>query len=514
MKGIIILFAEKDQKYNQIKSFNGKSGEELSIQWAENICSNKLIEGISEYKTVSASCLKDLLGQISDLCKNQNFDTVVLGFNNCPFLNIEITQKLVFSHVEYKSEYTFVDGYPYGFAPEVIHSGTVNILYELSKTSQKNLGEKPVTKTSLFDLIKTDINSFEVETLMAPKDWRLLRLNFDTLRKENYLACEALFEKVNGEVQKNIIDLSDIASKSPEIIKTVPGFYNIQISSKVNSNVIYAPYENFAKEDGFSAEDLMNLDNFNSLVDKIAAFSETAVISLSAWGEAFSNSNLLLFIEKILSYKGLSVFIETDGLNISDDFCEKIRELIEKTPARNNGWEKVMIAVSVDAFSKNVYGKIHENCNEMDFEKSVNAISKLRNAVGNNVYPQFTRMNQNEEELENFFRYWKEASNPSGGQLIIQKYNDFSGRIPMCKPADLSPVDRDPCWHLRRDMTILINGDVPVCRQCCFKHIIGNVFKENLEEIWTRNNDVLSQHMNKKYEGLCEKCDEFYTFNF
>ena len=122
-------------------------------------------------------------------------------------------------------------------------------------------------------------------------------------------------------------------------------------------------------------------------------------------------------------------------------------------------------------------------------------------------------MNENEEELESFFRYWNEKSNSSNGNFIIQKYNSFCGLIPDRKPADLSPVERNVCWHLRRDMNILVNGDVTFCHSCVNK-VVGNVFTETLEKIWNQNNTEIMNHINKTYCDKCGKCDEYYTFNF
>ena len=54
---------------------------------------------------------------------------------------------------------------------------------------------------------------------------------------------------------------------------------------------------------------------------------------------------------------------------------------------------------------------------------AADAVKKLEEALPGCVYPQFVRMNANEPELENFFRYWKEKSNASNGNFIIQKFN-------------------------------------------------------------------------------------------
>ena len=517
MKTIVILFDNENSAYKNEKVFNNKSALQMTLEWAKNL--NFPVESIK------AQSLNQLLEEMSQACKKHDADTVIFSFDDCPFLNLEITRKLLDFHTEYKSEYTFADGYPYGFAPEIIHSGTINILYELSKTSQKELGLESVNNESIFNLIKTDINSFEVETLMADEDWRLLRLKFDCGKKESFFACKALFDECKGNIEQNIDDLSRLAANCPKVLKILPAFYNLQISDAITSEDIYSPYK-LAFEEKYknppvnysinqSAKfNLMNFEDFSTLIDKINEYSQQAVISLSAFGDAFTHPQLLKMIEKILSYKGLSVFLESNGIFINDDFCNHLKEIVDSCPPRNNGWEKVMIAIDIDAFSSSVYQKIHTNCPQNSFEKSVDAVKKLYQLLPGNVYPQFTRMNQNEEELEAFFRYWNEKSNPSGGKFIIQKYDNFCKKLPESKPADLSPLDRKVCWHLRRDLTILTNGDVPRCRECINTNIIGNVFKNSLEDIWNKNESLIQAHINHQYDEICGKCDEYYTFYF
>lgn len=530
MKSIVVFFDDNNVRCSQECVFDGKSALELSLAWA-----NSLSETVV---TLKAESVTELLEKIQAACEEKAADYVIYSYNDLPFLNKALTEELMQTHEKYCAEYTFADGYPYGFSPELIDKGTIGILYELSKTVQESEGKKPVCRESIFNLIKTDINSFEVETVLAPEDFRLFRFAFHCGKKENFIACERLFEavknKLAGENGRSaisaigdipVLELSKIAAKNPGILKTVPGFYNIQIADNCRGTCLYCPYGTCYKEkNGITpekADNVMSFEDFSSLVDKIANFSGEAVIGLSAWGEPLKHPEVLKMIEKVLSYKGLSVFIETEGLAVEEKLCSNLAELVNKAEERSNGWQKVMIAVSLDAFTVQTYKKMHgisddskENANENCFEKAVESIKLLSQALPGAVYPQFVRTNDNEEELESFFRYWNEKSNPSGGNQIIQKYDDFAGLLPECKPADLSPIERNVCWHLRRDMTILTNGDIPFCKEYVLSGIIGNAFKEDLETIWKKTDSVLLEQMNNQYKGKCRDCDEYYTYNF
>lgn len=510
MKSIIVFFNDKASEYGDKKVFGGKSAKELSKSWAENFT--------CDIFTVESKNLTQLLSDMKKLCTENSADYVIFSWNDLPYLNLELTKQLIDSHTEYKSEYTFADGYPYGLSPELIDAGTLGILAELSKTTQNSLGEKSVERDSIYNLIKTDINSFEVEAEIAPEDWRLYRFAFHCGKKDNFLQCTALNEAVADKNITSANEISFLAANTLGCLKTVPGFYNVQIADKVHSNYVYLPYckayEEKNKLSPLNATSCMSYEKFSILVEKIAAFSEKAVINLSAWGEPLTNPDCLKIIEKIVSYEGLSVFVETDGLLVDEAFCSQLKKIVDEAKPSENGWQKLMFAVSFDSFTAKTYSELHQGATEQDFNKAIQAVANLQQIIPGAVYPQFVRMNENEAELEGFYRFWNEKTNPSGGNMIIQKYESFAGLLPDKKPADLSPLDRNPCWHLRRDMNILTNGDVTFCRCSVLSEVIGNVFENSLEEIWHKTDEALKEHINKKYNNKCGKCDECYTYNF
>jgi MoaA/NifB/PqqE/SkfB family radical SAM enzyme len=72
-----------------------------------------------------------------------------------------------------------------------------------------------------------------------------------------------------------------------------------------------------------------------------------------------------------------------------------------------------------------------------------------------------------------------------------------------------------------RDMTILLDGQVPCCREDLgalqgrsVKPVLGNVFSESLETIWERGMEPYREHCRGEYGLLCAECDEYYTYNF
>ena len=515
MKSIVVLFDEKN-KYEDEKVFAGKSAKEL--------CQISASSFGFEVRTISGcSTITSLLEELDKICRETQSDSLIFSYADCLFVNKSLAQGLLSTHQDYKAEYTFAEGYPEGFAPEVLDKGTIAILLELSKTTALELGSQKVTRHSLFDMIKTDINSFEVETVLAPVDWRLFRFAFDCRKKENFIACQKLFEQFEkdlsadeGLANADTVELSKAAVTNPGILKTIPSFYNLQLAQKCQGKCSYCPYPKaLSQKEGTEpavATKIMDYNKACSLIDQIAEFSGEAVVGLSAWGECFNHPDLLKIIEKILSYEGLSVFIEADGCSIPENFASELSKVVNAAPERKNGWSKIMLVVSMDGFTAQTCASLRGS--DFNLEKSVEAVKKLQEAIPDCVYPQFVRMNANEPELENFFRYWKEKSNASNGNFIIQKFNSFAGLLKNEEPADLSPLERNICWHLRRDLTVLWNGDVPLCHSRVLDDIQGNVFEQGIAAVWEKLNDELKNHINQNYCEKCGGCDEFYTFNF
>ncbi|MDE5580304.1 MAG: SPASM domain-containing protein, partial [Treponemataceae bacterium] len=229
------------------------------------------------------------------------------------------------------------------------------------------------------------------------------------------------------------------------------------------------------------------------------------------FGEAVLHPEIDSFVREIFQ-NGLTSFLEIDGATLKDFVeSESYKKILDFVPAENR--KKIIFAISLDSFSDEKFSALHGGANLQD---AISAI-KILSSDFCETYAQFTRTTQNEDELENFFRAWSEKSSATGGKIIIQKYDNFCASLPSIKSADLAPVKREPCWHLRRDMEILFDGSVPLCREvCAFEdaEILGNVFESELEEIWQKKNSVLQEHIQKNYGVRCGKCDEYYIFNF
>jgi spiro-SPASM protein len=242
----------------------------------------------------------------------------------------------------------------------------------------------------------------------------------------------------------------------------------------------------------------MSLECFKEIVGKIARYSGDAVIDISLWGEPAFHPRIGELIETVLREPSLRLVIETTGIGWDRGLFERVRNTSQRQPT----W-----IVSLDASREEVYRRLRGE----GFAQAVRTAEELLALFPATTYVQAVRMKENEEDLEVFFKSWKQRTE----NIIIQKYDSFSGFLPERAVADLSPLKRFPCWHIKRDLAILIDGTVPLCREDLrVEHPLGNMLREDLKTIWERGAAVYRSHLRSDYPRVCTGCDEYYTYNF
>ncbi|UTC63678.1 spiro-SPASM protein [Treponema sp. OMZ 788] len=457
--------------------------EELKIDWKVSV-----LEKISP-QAVFEEAAKE--------AESSGFENVFFLHGDEPFIDLNAAEKLFKQHMEYRAEYSFADGYPEGLLPEILTSGLCPILAKLSEN------ETSFERSFIFDTIKKEINSYDIETMIAPFDLRHLRLRFAADSKRNALLCSR-FEGINAE------NYAELINKKQEELFTLPAYYSLEINSSYPLKSIYKPNEILLSEE----KNEMDKTALFSLIEKIAEYSDDAVISLSVFGEPSLYSDTLSVIEKILSFPKLSVLIETCGLYWPSSFIENVEKIIASAPKRKNKMLPVYWIVCIDAVSSGMYAKVHCLCEDeanIKLKQALTFTDSLKKVFPDAVWAQIMRMKENEVEVEPFYRFWKNL----GVNVIIQKYDTFCKLLEDKRVADLSPFNRHPCWHLKRDLYVLTDGSVPLCKEDVKrKNILGNAFSDSLDSIRKKASEVYRQHLECKYGDLCGYCDEYYTYNF
>jgi spiro-SPASM protein len=272
----------------------------------------------------------------------------------------------------------------------------------------------------------------------------------------------------------------------------------------------------------------MEAGRFETILEKITAFSGDAVIDLSLWGEFGLHPRKMELAAAVLARPELALIIETSGLGWKAEELEQAADIARNAAGqeRKNPLPPLSWILSLDTADPRRYREIRGP----GFSEALDCTKRLLALFPKDAYVQALRTAGTEDDIEQFYRSWKEAAPNGTANIIIQKYDDFCGALPKKQASDLSPVKREPCWLIMRDMPVLIDGTVPLCREDldCLKgrggsrgapekgrgRVLGNVFSDSLEAIWSRGESFYLEHCEKKYDSLCVECDEYYTYNF
>jgi spiro-SPASM protein len=482
--------------------------------------------------------VKSLLEQLAR--EGAGFDMTYFAWADSPFLDPVLAGRLVARHQSYRAEYSYSDGWPYGFSPECLSPGTAAILANICDSFAGR--DRPPERDSLFAVLQKDINSFDIETEIAPVDLRSRRLVLAADSKRNLL----LLRRFADAGFSTADDAETFVRGRPLLLRTLPAFYPVQVSGVCPQECAFCPYpasrgtpvsdtalvsdaQTVVSDTASVSDTFMPLSRFTTLLDNIAAFSGDAVIDLSLWGELSLHPQKSALVKAVLERPALSLVIETCGIGWKAKELEALADEAKKAAPRVNGMAALSWIVSLDTADAERYRSLHGE----GFEEAAQCAKRLLALFPQDAYVQAVRTAGAEVDIEKFYRKWKEAgvNGLRTDNIIIQKYDYFCGKLPDLRAGDIRPVNREPCWHLMRDMPVLINGDVPLCREEIVAdtagNIIGNVFEESLAAIWEKGEERYGAHCRvsytadtendgkkNEYPALCAGCDEYYTYNF
>jgi spiro-SPASM protein len=439
----------------------------------------------------------DRLAALSEGC-----DLVYFAWADCPLLDPALAAALRDRHLRFAAEYTFADGWPYGFAPELLAPTTAGALAYLAGEDRGR-----VERDLLFSVVQKDINSFDIETEISPADLRMHRLTLAADSRRNLILLRAL----SAAGLSAASEAERVLAERPELLRPLPAFYSLQVSGGCPQSCELCPYPRVSSAQSgkgvLERRDEMDPGAFEKLLDDIAAFSGDAVVDLSLWGEPALHSRISDLIEAALRRPEISLIVETSGIGWKPGVLEFVARAAAAAEPRTNGMAPVSWIVSLDAEDPARYARLRGE----GYAEARACAERLLGLFPKDAYVQAVRIKDGEDDLERFYRSWK-SKTPN---VIVQKHDDFCGFLPTLKATDLSPVKRFPCRHLMRDVSVLIDGTVPVCREDVGLSVVwGNAFWEPLAEIWARGAARYAAHCAQSYPGICGNCDEYYTYNF
>jgi spiro-SPASM protein len=431
----------------------------------------------------SAAAFIEALTEVS-----RGYDEVVLVWSDAPFLRADAVGSMLELHREYRADYTFADGFPTGLTPEILRPGILGVLAEWArdKTSE-------VDRSTLFDLLSTDINRFDVETHLSPVDLRPRRLSLTADTVRNRLLLDRYADDAGLEMRAFL----DVLETTGERARTLPATLQVQITDGALQVPVWSPVKSFLP-DTLASRNCLTRERWNDLLDRALAWAGDLTVMPSFWGEPSLHPDIHGLLSDALAKPGLRICLETSGLGWGSIDVEALATVA----AGRLDW-----IIELDSDVETTYGALRGD----GFGEAHGFVARLLPVFPGHVWPQTVRMDKNEGEMEAFYKRWKAEA----GRVIIQKHNDFGGRLPRAKPSDLSPWKRHACWHLARDLAVFLDGTVVVCRDDFSRTMpLGNAWTESWETIWERGAALYGRHLKEDWPEVCRNCDEWYTFHF
>jgi len=426
-------------------------------------------------------------------------DALFFAWGDEPFLDPALASRMLEDFRKYRAEYGFADGYPIGLAAQILAPRAIPAIRGLAAS----LGAE-VERGSIFAAIQKDINAFDIETEISPVDLRGLRLTLACDTKRNKL----LVDRLAAAGVRDAATALELIPQNLDAQRTLPSYVQVQVEAGCPQVCELCPYPVFGPPGGgdiLTDRRSMDRGRYASILDQVVELSEDAVIDISLWGEPSLHPDIAGLVEETLSRPGLSLIIETSGIGWAPSVLERIAALAAS--ARGLDW-----VVSLDAAGGELYRKLRGQ----GFEEAVAFAERLIGLFPGRAHVQMVRTRDNEAELEAFWREWKKKTD----KVIIQKYSRQAGLLPDRKVSDLSPISRRPCWHLKRDVSILLDGKIPLCRDFSQGGIVlGDAFSPGgLAAAWAAGEAYHRAHIEaclsgSAFPGPCEDCDEYYTYN-
>ena len=169
------------------------------------------------------------------------------------------------------------------------------------------------------------------------------------------------------------------------------------------------------------------------------------------------------------------------------------------------------IVISLDGATKETYEKMRPG---LDFDtviKNVRNFIRLKRSLGSGgpaVQINFVRTKFNFHEWEELKRIW------SGSADSVTAWPFWNMGGSYGAPGMPSFKRRSPCCQLWNDMSVFVNGKVPLC--CIMTKdevVIGDAARSSLSEVWSSEvlNKIRQAHLDGRFDevALCDRCDRW-----
>jgi spiro-SPASM protein len=320
---------------------------------------------------------------------NSKSDHAIVLKGDSPFFDIDILNEMLEIHLKYLAEFTFSENLPEGFACEIFSRELVN---QTPDTNEKTL--------SLNEVIKANINKFDVELFYKAPDIRSKRITF----RLNNIRDKKIMENIYN-TNKSIpsyIDVKNIIDSNPEILFIGPSYIEVELTGKCDLDCLFC-YRNSLKQEYGDMES----KTFGGLLEGLRGFNLPYTLCLSGSGEPTEHPEFYSLIEMALNENLLEqLIVETNGIRADSNF----KNFISKPEN-----QRVKVIINNNDMDKESYIRLKK---KDAFDSVFNNITSLveLNSKDERIYIQIMKINETDElskesdvksYLDKYYNFWE-----------------------------------------------------------------------------------------------------------
>lgn len=403
-----------------------------------------------------------------------------------PFIDLAVVKEMCLIHLKYLAEYTYSENLPPGLAAEIFSKELIDALPEIK---EKTL--------PLAQVVKSNINSFDVEIFYKEPDIRDKRISFLSSNRRDRRIMENIFNAAGGippyEKIRSLID------SDPAMLYIGPSYVEIEPAGVCQIDCIFC-YRKFLKNERGE----MSLDIFRKIISGMREFDLPYSLCFGGSGEPLMCGSIYTMLKEASDEPLVeTIVVETNAVMADANFKSFISSPDEK---------KIRVIANVCGYDSGTYKTLHGADLFAEVFNNVISLAELNSSGADKIYVQLMKINETKETTDRYYDFWEKHKVP----IIFMKHNRYMGMIPDRAYSDLSPLDRFPCWHLQRELFISADGDVGFCRQDVnILNSIGSIKEKSVKEIFEGGISRFLADYKGGYAKSpdCRSCDEWYAFN-
>ncbi len=403
-----------------------------------------------------------------------------------PLADVKLMQNAWDRHKKFFSQYSYSENLPEGIIP-----------YILTREFLSTLPDKLPSDVHSFFL--KNINQYDVDIFYVPPDLRQYRFDFRLNDRRNSLLIDQLIS-INPSIVYE--ELLPTIKSTPNIFRLAPTYIEWEIYKGCELSCTFCPRQFVDKSDEpdyFTVEGIKK-----SLTNLNAEIKTPYTVCLGGNGEPLLHPNLNEILPLLLQNENTKELIVETALyaNVAS-FMKGLKAIDESL------LKKLTVIVNFSTLKPETYTKLYGKNIHSDVLTNIENINSV--LPKNSLYVQMIKMVEVGDEVEPYFTFFEKKEI----NVILQKYNRFAGKLPEKRVSDLTPIHREFCWHLNRDLVIDSKGNVSICKQNQSERL-GNILQDSFQNIWEKGHSYFALTFNGLHDKIpapCLQCDEWYTFN-